>query len=321
MTSVLPQRYTPSISLPASAVQIACAHLSTLGECPLWSVEEQCLYFVDIAAFRVHRFDPLTGALRSFAAPEEPACLALMAGRRLMVGLRSGFAVLNTESGAWGETLKVDYDPTQFRFNDGRTDSAGRFWAGTVFAPRTSNAAALYCLERGEARKVLGPETEQGVKTSNGLAFDAVSGWMYHSDTSNHIVRRYDYDARTGSVGQGMVFAHMQDTRPAPSYGGRPDGAALDIEGYYWSAQYEGGRILRFAPDGSVNLEIQVPAKRPTMLAFGGTDLRTLYITSAREGANEAELAQYPHSGALFSLDLAAVAINATGLPEALYLE
>ncbi len=316
-----PQRYSAKTVISSDQLTRTSAPICALGEGPLWSLEEQCLYFVDINGFQVHRFDPYTETHRSYTAPEEPACLALMESGRLMVALRSGFATLNTQSGDWGSIIAADFDTQQFRFNDGRTDGAGRFWAGTMFQPRSSNAAALYCLERGVIRKVLGPETGQGVKTSNGLAFDAKHHWMYHSDTPNHIVRRYPYDAKTGVLGDASVFTLMLDNRPDPSYGGRPDGAAIDNEGCYWSAQYEGGRVLRFNPDGQVILEIQVPAKRPTMVAFGGNDLRTLFITSAKDGVSESELLQFPHSGGLFSLDLRKIGLSCTGYASTPYLE
>ncbi|MCX8507243.1 MAG: SMP-30/gluconolactonase/LRE family protein [Alphaproteobacteria bacterium] len=288
----------------------------TVGECPLWSVAEQALYFVDIVGKKIFRFDPATQNLQKWDAPEEPGCIALMPQQKLMVALRSGFAPFDTKSHKWGEILKIDHDTKQFRFNDGRCDAIGRFWAATMFEPRTDALAALYCLERGHIHRILGPENDQGVKVGNGLAFDGKNGFFYRADTPNHTIFRHKFDVAHRQLEKAEIFYRAKDNRQDQDYQGRPDGAAIDSEGYYWSAQFEGGRILRFDPKGVICGEIRVPARRTTMLAFGGRDLRRLYITTAREGASPEELAKYPLSGAVFSIE-----VPFSGLPEPEYLE
>jgi len=285
-----------------------------LGECPLWSVAEQCLYWIDIAGRRLHRYDPATSLDRVWWVPCEPGCIALAKQGGLVAALRDGFYRFYPQEGLLDKLADAPYDSASMRFNDGRCDSAGRFWAGAMYEPRTAELAAMFCLERGATRLGWGPQQGLGVKVSNGLAFAADGRSLFQSDTPNHVIYRFAFDAASGQVGARSVFARLPAKGEEPVYGGRPDGAALDAEGCYWSAQYEGGRVLRFSPQGEITGIVRVPVARPTMLAFGGADLRTLYITSAREGASDDELARQPQAGGLF-----AVRLDVAGRPDPLY--
>lgn len=277
---------------------------ATLGECPLWSVAEQALYWVDIAGKVVHRLDPASGQDQQWPMPAEPGCIAFGKQGGLIVALRTGFHRFEAGSGALTKIADAPYDTATQRFNDGRCDAQGRFWAGAIFEPRTAERAGMWCLESDRVREGWGPGRGLGVKVSNGLAFSPDGKTVFQSDTPNHVIYRFPFDAATGAVGERQVFARVPANRGEPAYGGRPDGAAVDVEGHYWSAQYEGGRVLRFAPDGSLAGILRVPVRRPTMVAFGGPSLTTLYITSAREGADAAELAEFPQSGGLFACDV-----------------
>ncbi|HEU4819106.1 SMP-30/gluconolactonase/LRE family protein [Janthinobacterium sp.] len=285
-----------------------------LGECPLWSVAEQCLYWIDIAGRRLHRYDPATSLDRVWWVPCEPGCIALAEQGGLVAALRDGFYRFYPQEGLLDKLADAPYDNASMRFNDGRCDSAGRFWAGAMYEPRTAELAAMFCLERGATRLGWGPQQGLGVKVSNGLAFAADGRSLFQSDTPNHVIYRFAFDTASGQVGARSVFARLPAKGEEAVYGGRPDGAALDAEGCYWSAQYEGGRVLRFSPQGEITGIVRVPVARPTMLAFGGADLRTLYITSAREGASDDELARQPQAGGLF-----AVRLDVAGRPEPLY--
>jgi sugar lactone lactonase YvrE len=172
----------------------------------------------------------------------------------------------------------------------------------------------MHCLEDGRVREGWGPGSGWGVKVSNGLAFSPDGRTLYQSDTPNHVVYRFDFDVATGSVANRREFARVPGDRSAPGYGGRPDGAAVDREGCYWSAQYEGARVVRFTPEGVPCGIVRVPARRVTMVAFGGAALATLYVTTAREGASAAELADFPHSGGLFACE-----VGVEGLAEPSY--
>lgn len=275
-----------------------------LGECPLWSAGEQALYWVDIAGCAIHRFDPATGSDVQWAMPCEPGCIALARGGGLVAALRDGFYRFRPETGALRRIAPAPYDTDAMRFNDGRCDAAGRFWAGAMFEARTAESAAMYCLEGGRVREGWGPSAGLGVKVSNGLAFAGDGRAVFQSDTPNHVIYRFDFDPATGAATRRSVFARASDNRADPGYGGRPDGAAVDAQGGYWSAQYEGGRVLRYDAAGAVVGLVRVPARRPTMVAFGGPELTTLYITTARDGASAAELAEFPHSGGLYACEV-----------------
>ncbi len=285
-----------------------------LAECPLWSVSEQALYWVDIDGRSIHRLDPASGRDDSWPMPCEPGCIALALGGGLVAALRDGIYRFMPASGELAKIANAPYDSAQMRFNDGRCDAAGRFWAGAIHEPRTDERASMYCLERGVLTEAWGPRQGLGVKVSNGLAFSPDGGTVYQSDTPNHVVYRFDFDPATGHAGNRRVFARVPDDRTSADYGGRPDGAAVDREGFYWSAQYEGARVLRFTPEGEVCAVIRVPARRATMVAFGGPDLTTLYITTARQGADDPELTDFPHSGGLFACE-----VGIAGLPEPQY--
>ncbi len=268
-----------------------------VGECPLWHAGEACIYWVDINGFTVHRLHPASGAHRAYRMDSEPAALAMHADGALVVATRNGFVRLDTASGAVSDIAAAPYDTATTRFNDGRVDGAGRFWVGTIYEPRTEPAAQMYCLERG----VIKLAWSGGMTVSNGLGFSLDQRSMYHADTTTHRIDRYGFDVATGALSGPERFQQFSMDK-ANNYGGRPDGAAVDSEGAYWCAMFEGARLLRFAPDGTLLREIALPVRCPTMLAFGGADLRTLYITSATHGRSAAELEQYPLSGRLLSL-------------------
>ncbi|MES2757436.1 MAG: SMP-30/gluconolactonase/LRE family protein [Pseudomonadota bacterium] len=291
-------------------LQVAFGQPMAVGECPLWDAAASLLYWVDIDGFAVHRLDPASGAHRAWKMDSEPAAIALHAGGGLLVALRSGFVHLDTGSGALTPIAPAPYDTRLYRFNDGRADAAGRFWVGTMYEPRTQAAAEMFCLERGQVRRAW----SGGMTVSNGLAFSPDQKWMYHADTTSHRIDRYAFDTATGDVTQAQPFERFDDDKAAAGYGGRPDGAAVDSEGAYWCAMFEGGRVLRFSPAGELLREVKLPVRCPTMVAFGGDDLRTLYITSAGLKRPDAERAQYPLSGKLLALR-----VDVPGLPEPRY--
>ena len=267
-----------------------------LGECPLWHPLESALYWIDISGHAVHRLDPATGAHRQWTMPSEPGCIAWCASGGLIVALRSGLALLDTDSASITRLADAPYDVTKARFNDGRCDAAGRLWVGTIYEPRDRPLASLYCVEHGTVR-----DSAKPVTVSNGVAFSPDNRVLYHADTAAHRIMAYDFDADTGHVGEGRCFKQFSTDRSV-NYGGRPDGAAVDSEGAYWCGMYEGGRILQLSPAGAVVREISLPLRCPTMVAFGGEDLRTLYITSVRQNRSGSELAQYPLSGCVLAL-------------------
>ncbi|RJG19113.1 SMP-30/gluconolactonase/LRE family protein [Massilia cavernae] len=268
----------------------------SVGESPLWHPTESSLYWVDINGFTIHRLNQLTGTHDEWRLPSEPTALALCATGGLVVAMRAGFFHFNPQDGALAEIAPAPYDTSTTRFNDGRVDAAGRFWVGTMYEPRDQQAAQMFCLDKGEVKL----KWSGGMTVSNGLAFSLDATAMYHADTTSHRVDRYDFDAATGTASHPSRFQQFS-TDKARNYGGRPDGAAVDSEGAYWVAMIEGAGLLRFAPDGELLDELQLPVRCPTMMAFGGDDLRTLFITSLGHRPAE-EIAQFPLTGRLLSL-------------------
>jgi len=245
-----------------------------LGESPVWCPERELLLFVDISGRRLLKFNPASRALECCAIEEDIGCVAPSKGGGFVAGLRSGIWLLN-EKGEKQRMLAANPEDSQVsRFNDGRVDGAGRFLAGTLDERKASRAALYRCDRRGLIRLT------DGLITSNGLAFSPDGRTLYHSDTPRFTVYRYDYDASSGTAENRRVFVEL---KPTASDRGRPDGAAVDAQGCYWTALYEGGRVQRYDPEGRLMSEHTVPVRNPTMPAFGGLGLKTLFVTTARD--------------------------------------
>lgn len=284
------------------AVTIACAHRAQLGESPLWHPQRRQMFWLDIDGRAVLAIDVVSGDSADepvppqiWPLPEAPGCIGLVARAAepseidpdyLVVSLRSGFFRLDLRDETLLRLSPPLFDGRQFRFNDGKVDPRGRFWAGTMYEPKGKPLGGLYRLDRGRACAMTGPDAndvqrrEWGVATSNGLAFSPDGRTMYHVDTPTHTIQAYDFDLDSGEPSNRRDWWRTPDNRDAPDYAGRPDGAAIDADGFYWSAQYQGRRIVRLDPNGRVEQSIALPVRSPTMPAFGGDDLRTLFITS-----------------------------------------
>lgn len=276
---------------------------SLLGESPLWHPREQRLYWCDIPGRRLNRYDPASGQHRQWSLDSDPGCCAAFADGGLLLAQRDGLFAFDTASGERRRLAAAPYDPSVERFNDGKTDAQGRFWVGTIYEPRDAARAALYRFDGGGLQRMA-----DGITTSNGLAWSPDGATLYWADTKAHLVYALDFDPAQGVLSRRRVFARFEPPvpgQPPEAYGGRPDGAAVDAEGCYWVAMFEGGRVLRFSPAGELLQTIALPLRCPTMPCFGGPDLRTLYITSAREKRPEAELAALPLSGAVLQLRVA----------------
>ena len=286
-----------------------------LGESPFWQPQEQRLYWVDIPGKRIARvqLDGLLarGPVEYWPLTQEPGCMAPVQGGGLVMALRDGIYLARE----WGGPLQLlsaaPYDTAKQRFNDGKCDAQGRFWAGSLYEPKDQALGVLYMLDDQGLQAMVGgvkDGVQEGVVTANGLAWSPDGRTAYWADTAAHQVRAFDFDAASGQLSNPRVF-YQATPKPAgwtwgsaAAYGGRPDGAAVDAEGCYWSAQYEGGRLLRISPKGEVLAEVPTPALCPTMPCFGGPDLKTLFITTARHGRSDAELEQYPGSGCVWAM-------------------
>lgn len=282
-----------------------------VGESPLWHPEQQTLYWVDIDGFAVHSLHPASGRHHQWPMASEPSALAIGSNGGLIVALRAGMMHLNTDSGELTAIAAAPYDTATTRFNDGKVDATGRFWVGTIYEPRDKPAAEMYVLDKGQLRLAWPAH----VVNSNGLAFSPDNTVLYHADTAGHKVTRYAFDAAAATIAEPAVLHQFSADKSAPDYGGRPDGAAIDADGNYWVALFEGGRVVKLSPAGDLLDEIALPARAPTMVAFGGEDLKTLYITTAGKRPAE-ELARWPMSGKVLQVKL-----DVAGRPPAVYQE
>jgi len=296
------------------------AQPDALGESPFWHPEERLLYWVDIPARQIRRADPAAGRVESWAVPTEPGCIAPVEGGGLVVGLRDGIYRATSWGGPLMPVVHLNRDVKTTRLNDGKADPVGRFWVGTIYEPRDARKAELYSIDMRESRgsgggKPLVQLKAQNAITANGLAWSPDAATLYWSDTPNHVIHAWDWEAQSNAMRHHRVFQQFPG-KPAgwqpgqPGYGGRPDGAAVDAEGNYWCAMFEGGRLLKFAPQGQLLAEIPVPVRCPTMPCFGGDDLRTLYVTSARINRPAEELRALPQSGCVI-----ATRVDVPGLP------
>ena len=294
-----------------------------LGESPFWQPQEQSLYWVDIPGRRIARVAvqglKAQGPVEYWPLTQEPGCIAPVQGGGLIMALRDGIYLAREWGGPLQLLAAALYDTSKQRFNDGKCDAQGRFWAGSLYEPKDQPLGALYMLDGQGLHVMLGGEKDgakHGVVTANGLAWSPDGHTAYWADTAAHQIRAFDFDAASGQFTNVRVF---YQAAPKPTgwawgsstpYGGRPDGAAVDSEGCYWSAQYEGGRLLRISPKGEVLAEVPTPALCPTMPCFGGHDLKTLFITTSRQGRSPQELAHYPRAGCVF-----AMRVEVAGLP------
>ncbi|ABM35447.1 SMP-30/gluconolactonase/LRE family protein [Polaromonas naphthalenivorans] len=299
--------------------QTAISQPSELGESPFWHPDEQRLYWVDITACQICRADAATGMVERWTVPSEPGCIApaRTGGQNsgLVMALRDGIYRARQWGGELALLAPAQHDPATLRFNDGKADALGRFWAGTIYEPRGAARAQLFSLDgRGGRAPVLEAKAADAT-TANGLAWSPDAATLYWADTPRHLVRAWDWDAAGNTLSHERVFRQWP-VKPEgwqagmPGYGGRPDGAAVDSQGNYYVAMYEGARLLKLSPAGELLAEFAVPAQCPTMPCFGGADLKTLYLTTARHGRPAAELQAWPDSGCIFSMR-----VDVPGLP------
>ncbi|MGB5827783.1 MAG: SMP-30/gluconolactonase/LRE family protein [Pseudomonas mandelii] len=283
---------------------------NVVGESPVWVPEENALYWVDIPAGGLQRWSADSGHVNAWKAPQMLACIARHRNGGWVAGMESGFFHLqpHNDGSLDSELLAlVDHARVDMRLNDGRCDRQGRFWAGSMVLNMGANAAdgTLYRYSVGQR----GPLEAQlgGFIVPNGLGFSPDGRTMYLSD-SHPLVQQiwaFDYDIDSGTPSHRRLFVDMNQ------FPGRPDGAAVDAEGGYWICANDAGLIHRFTPDGRLDRSLAVPVKKPTMCAFGGSRLDTLFVTSIRPGDDDD-----PQSlaGGVFALNP-----GVKGLPEPLF--
>ena len=275
---------TPELVLDARA---------ELGEGVSWDATAQVLYWVDILQQEVHIFDPASGADRCINVGQYVGAAVPTVDGDLMLAMHHGFARLDPDT----ETLTPVCDPESHlpdnRFNDGKCDPAGRFWAGTMHVEAKGRTGSLYRMDKDlSVHKIFG---EVGI--SNGLAWSPAIDTLYYIDTLQYEVAAFDYDVATGDVRRRRAVVQLSHD------GGHPDGMTIDEQGMLWVACCGGGRVARWDPaQGRLLQEVRLPVTMTTNCVFGGPELDTLYISTARVTLTDEDLARQPLAGGLFSV-------------------
>lgn len=274
------------------------------GECPVWDGARQVLWWVDIPGCRLYRFDPSSGETLGFALPSPCGAFALREAGGLLLALKTGLCAFEPASGEITPLRPPPFEHPDDRFNDGRCDRQGRFWVCSMRDPQDPQA-------RAGAFYRIGPDLVpramiSGLITGNGLAWSPDGRTLYQSDShaSVQTVWAWDYEPADGAISNRRVFADLHEVE------GRPDGAAVDADGCYWTAANAGGQLIRYTPAGKIDRRVPLPVRRPTMLAFGGRALDVIYVTSMAPRAADSWDGQ-PQAGGLFTLS-----IGIRGLPE-----
>lgn len=268
-----------------------------IAESLLWDDRTGALFWCDIKAPALFRLDPRTGENRRWDLPEDIGAYALAdGGREALVALRSSIAVLSLATGALKHVAEAPWDPVRFRFNEGACDGAGRFWVGCMCDPppgqSTDGTAPLHVWTGANGLVAVG----NAASCHNGMAWSAGEQQFYLTHSMEKVVYRHAFDAVSGCLRPGQVFVTLNGE-------GIPDGAAVDEENAYWCAHHGASELRRYAPDGTLLQTVALPVSRVTMCAFGGPDLRTLFISSASDELTPNQRRQQPLAGALFKFE------------------
>jgi sugar lactone lactonase YvrE len=270
------------------------------GERPAWDGAHRRLFWVDVREPALHEFDPARGTDRRWEMPAWIGCYALTETGAI-VALRTGLFALDFATGALAFLAAPPFDPRRFIFNEGDCDRQGRFWAGPMYtplAPGDENASAPKALPFWRFANWGWHAGTGPVHTANSLAWSADGTRMFHSDTERKTIWVAEYDTERGEAVDPRVFITLDLAE------GGPDGMALDRDGFLWCALYGAGRLVRLDPDGRIERTIEMPVQYPTMPAFGGDGLRTLFITSASWSLSPEERARRPREGNLLAMEV-----------------
>ncbi|QDH15651.1 SMP-30/gluconolactonase/LRE family protein [Oecophyllibacter saccharovorans] len=285
----------------ASAPQCILDLKATLGEGPVWMAAENALYFTDIMGRKVHRFQLGTCKLTTWEAPAPVGFLLPVSSGGFLAGLPDGLHRFDPATGAFAHMCTVEPEQPDNRLNDGCVDEQGRIWFGTMDTAETSPSGAIYrVVARQNELEV--SHWDEGYVVSNGPALSPDGKTLYVCNSPHQRIYAFDVDG-AGKLSGKRVFATFEK--------GYPDGLVTDSEGTLWCGTWGGGQITRLRPDGSFLPPIALPVSNVTKVAFGGGDLRTVFVTTARKGLSEEQLAQEPLAGGLFSFQS-----EVAGLPQ-----
>ena len=273
---------------PESDVQCVADVHAVLGEGPVWVERDAALYWLDIKGRKIFRLDG-SGRLDQWPTPFRVGSLVPRSSGGFLAGTDEGIAIADPEAGQFEIVHHPEAHLPDNRFNDGKVDRRGRFWAGSMDDSEKDATGTLYRIEPDFRTARI----DEGYKVTNGPAFSPSGEIMYHNDSARKVTYAFDLDAE-GDAANRRVFATYGDDE------GYPDGMTVDAEGCLWIAFWDGWCVRRYSPDAECVATVELPVARPTSCAFGGPDLDRLYITSASIGLDEAALAAQPQAGGLF---------------------
>lgn len=262
-----------------------------LGEGPSWDEKSKTLFWVDIQGKKVHIYDNKANINKTIDVSESVGAVVPRKKGGAVLALEKGFAMLDLETEKIEYIVKLEEEKTHTRFNDGKCDPGGRFWAGTMAVNETKSEGSLYCLDTDySVRKIV-----DNVTVSNGLAWSPDNTIMYYIDTPTRQVAAYDYDIKTGNITNKRVVVVIPETE------GKPDGMTIDKKGRLWIAHWQGSQVSCWNPvTGEKLAKIELPVEKVTSCCFGGENMNELFITTARVGLDEKDLEKQPHAGGLF---------------------
>ena len=274
------------------AVQRLSEVAASTGESPVWDERRRVLYWVDIDGYKLLRWSMQDGRTHTWHFDREVCSLGLTDGDGLVLALRDGVFLFDPSSEALTLLVRPEFDSATQRLNDGKVGPDGAFWVGAMDERAEKHAvAALYRVSADGRCAAVG----RRVKVSNGLAFSPDGQWVYHSDSRGGKIFRYPFDRQNETLGAAQDWVEM-----LPDWG-RPDGAAVDQQGAYWSCGIDAGRINRFSAEGQLLEAFSLPLSHPTMCCFGGVDMKTLFVTSLQPATGKTAM-KYPEAGHLLCL-------------------
>lgn len=275
-------------------VEMAIDAKAILGEGPSWDNENGVLYWVDIEGEKLNVYDPSTDESRSIELGQYVTSVVPAGIGKVAITLKSGYYLLNLETESLTLLKELEADKTENRFNDGKCDAKGRFWAGSMDMTQNNKQGSLYCLNNHQNAEL----KLSGLGISNGLAWSPDNRYFYFIDTPTKKVVRYDFELVTGQISNPIEVIDFSGEQ------GMPDGMTIDSEGMLWIAHWNGAQVSRWNPEsGERLLQVPVPALNVTSCVFGGEDFTTLYITTARSGMDSEQLQKYPDAGGVFRLE------------------
>jgi L-arabinonolactonase len=273
-----------------------------LGEVPIWSEREQALYWIDCFKPALHRFEPPSGRVTSWTPPVKLGSFALREHGGMLLASRSGLGLYDPGAATFELLHNPEADRPNNWLNDGRCDRKGRFWVGSMDKLLQQPSARLYRFDPDRSCHVM----QEAIWLTNGVAFSPDDRWLYAGDSHHNTIYRYALDLECGTVADRQPFITISE--------GVVDGACVDRDGYLWNAQFDAGRVVRYAPDGRLDRVVALAVSRPTSCTLGGPDLRTLFVTTASFRLTPEQRAAQPDAGGLLALEVAV-----PGVPEPLY--